>query len=56
LLHLSGIEDNIKSKLLAEWSAVAQWNPEARYQPVGNVSESETKQMLSAANVILKML
>lgn len=56
LLHLSGIEDKIKTKLLAEWSAVAQWNPDARYQPIGNVSVTDARLMLSAAAILLKKL
>jgi HEPN domain-containing protein len=56
LLHLSGIEDKIKTKLLAEWSAVAQWNPDARYQPIGNVGVMDARLMLSAAAILLKKL
>ena len=36
LLRLSGAEAKVKSRHLAEWSAVLNWNPEKRYQPVGN--------------------
>ena len=56
LLHLSGIEDEIKSKYFAEWSAVAQWNPEARYNPIGTIQESDAKQMIQADEVLLKNL
>lgn len=56
LLHLSGIEEEIKSKYFAEWSAVAQWNPEARYNPIGTVHEPDAKQMMQAAEVLLKNL
>ena len=31
LLRLSGAEENIKSKFLAEWSVVSEWDPENRY-------------------------
>ena len=31
LLHLSGIEEKIKTLFFRDWSNVANWNPEARY-------------------------
>jgi len=52
LLHLSGAEENIKSKFLAEWSAVSEWNPEKRYEPIGNVKEEEARLMLESATTI----
>lgn len=51
LLRLSGREAYIKTNLFAEWSAVSQWNPEGRYQPVGAVSEQVAKQMIEAAKM-----
>jgi HEPN domain-containing protein len=56
LLHLSGSEDKIKTKFLAEWSAVAQWDPDARYQPTGNVGAADARLMLSATAILLKKL
>lgn len=52
LLHLSGAEENIKSKFLAEWSAVSEWKPENRYQPIGNINEEEARLMLESATTI----
>lgn len=52
LLHLSGAEENIKSKFLAEWSAVSEWKPENRYQPIGNIKEEEARLMLESATTI----
>lgn len=56
LLHLSGCEDKIKLKHLADWSIVAQWNPEARYNPIGNVQGSDAKDMLESTKELLKIL
>lgn len=56
LLHLSGCEDKIKLKHLADWSVVAQWNPEARYNPIGNVQDSDAKDMLESTEKVLKIL
>jgi HEPN domain-containing protein len=56
LLHLSGCEDKIKLKHMADWSIVAQWNPEARYNPIGNVKDSDAKDMLESTKELLKVL
>jgi hypothetical protein len=32
LLRLSGIESQVKSRYIAEWSVVATWEPELRYR------------------------
>lgn len=56
LLHLTGIEDHIKTQLFAEWSAVAAWDPESRYNPVGNASPSDAHLMISSAKSLLAKL
>lgn len=53
LLHLSGTEEHIKSDFLAEWSVVSEWDPEDRYQPIGNINEGDTRLMLESAATIL---
>jgi HEPN domain-containing protein len=56
LLHLTGLEDKVKLKHFTEWSIVAQWNPKARYNPIGNVKESDAKEMLEASKELLEQL
>lgn len=56
LLHLTGLEDQVKLKYMIEWSIVAQWNPEARYKPIGSVKESDAKDMLDSAKELIKQL
>jgi HEPN domain-containing protein len=56
LLHLTGCEDKVKLKHLADWSIVAQWNPEARYNPIGSVQDSDAKDMLESTKELLKVL
>ncbi len=56
LLRLSGREERIKIPYFAEWSAVAQWNPEARYRPLGTARASDAKQMIAATKVLLKAI
>ena len=56
LLHLTGIEDKIKRELFAEWSAVAEWDPETRYNPIGNASLSDAQLMLSSTISLLAKL
>ena len=56
LLHLTGLEDKVKLKYMASWSIVAQWNPEARYNPIGNINDSDAKDMLDSTKELLEQL
>jgi HEPN domain-containing protein len=49
LLSLSGSEEKIKSGYLAEWSAVATWDPEARYNPIGVASKTDAELLIESA-------
>jgi len=53
LLHLSGVEDKVKTKLLAEWSAVAQWSPESRYSPIGIATKTDASFMVKSTEILL---
>jgi len=56
LLRLSGIEQKIKVKLFAEWSAVAAWDPEIRYKPIGSATKEETNFMIDSSKKLLGVL
>jgi len=56
LLHLTGIEERIKTQMFAQWSAVAAWDPESRYNPIGTASALDAYQMISAARLLLDVL
>ena len=56
LLSLSGVERTIKSNHLADWSAVAIWDPEARYKPTGSATAQDAKLMIDSARVLLGAL
>jgi HEPN domain-containing protein len=56
LLSLSGAENIIKRKYLAEWSAVAAWDPEARYNPIGSASKLDAELLVEAAGKLLSAL
>jgi hypothetical protein len=53
LLHLTGLEKSIKTVHLAEWSAVAKWNPDARYQPIGTADKNDARLMISSAKTLI---
>jgi HEPN domain len=53
LLHLSGVEVKIKTKHVFEWSVVAEWEPEARYRPIGSTTFADATRMIDAASTIL---
>jgi hypothetical protein len=52
LLRMSGIEEKIKSAHFSEWSAVAKWNPEARYKQIGNINKVEAANIILAATIL----
>jgi HEPN domain-containing protein len=56
LLKLSGVENKIKTNFLAEWSLVAQWNPEARYKLIGSANRQDTQLMLGSAKILMRNL
>jgi hypothetical protein len=56
LLHLSGRESFVRTHLLVEWSIVATWDPEMRYQPVGNVTAVGAQAMITATDAIVRQL
>ena len=56
LLSLCGAEDTIKSKYLAEWSAVATWDPEARYNPIGSANKDNAELLVESARKLMGAL
>jgi HEPN domain-containing protein len=56
LFALSGVEDKIKTRHLADWSAVASWNPESRYNPIGSASRTDAELLIEGARELLKVL
>ena len=56
LLTLSGVEQKVKTRFLAEWSVVAQWDPEVRYKPIGTAARADAAQLIRAAEVLLGAL
>lgn len=56
LLHLTGLENRVKSKHMPEWSIVVQWNPDARYNPIGNVTQTDARDMLDSTKELIRQL
>jgi hypothetical protein len=56
LLALSGKEQDLKQALFADWSIVAVWNPEARYQAVGSLTAQDVQAFLESAKRIIAAL
>jgi HEPN domain-containing protein len=58
LLHLSGVETKVKSRLLSDWSVVVKWDPEGRYRirtKTGTKAQkNDLKQMIASARRVLK--
>jgi hypothetical protein len=56
LLHLSGSERRIRASFLTEWSAVSQWDPEARYKVVGSATRAAAAMMIQSAETLVKAI
>lgn len=56
LLHLSGIEVRIKNSYFAEWSVIGNWDPDARYKPIGSAVKADTENMVTAARTLVRTL
>ena len=56
LLTLSGREAKIKARHLAEWSEASQWQPEVRYNKIGQVTRREAMEMIRAVESLLTVL
>lgn len=56
LLSLSGVEEKIRTGHFAEWSAVATWAPEARYNPIGSANKADTELLVESARKLLGAL
>jgi len=56
LLRFSGVEDRIKTDFFAEWSAVAQWDPETRYKAVGHATKEDALLMIASARRLVRIL
>jgi HEPN domain-containing protein len=56
LLRLAGVEERIKATLITEWSAVAAWDPETRYKPIGSATRQAAALMIASARILLRAL
>ncbi len=56
LLRLSGVEARVKATYLAEWSVVLDWNPEKRYQPIGQSTPQQAADMVKCAKRLSDIL
>lgn len=56
LLRLSGVERRVKEKHTTEWSVVSDWNPEKRYQLIGQSTLQQSAEMVSCATRLLDVL
>lgn len=56
LLHLSGVEKQMKTQYLPHWSIVATWDPALRYQPIRQTTRQDALNMLSAVKTLARVL
>jgi hypothetical protein len=56
LLHLSGLEEQVKRKYVHSWSVVGKWEPNQRYRLSGSTNTQEAEDMLAAARELMRAL
>lgn len=56
LLRFSGQEDRIRKNHRMLWAAVANWDPETRYQAVGTANRNSAQSMWDSAILLLGIL
>ena len=56
LLKFSGVEERVTAMRPAEWSVVADWDPEKRYQAIGALKPLEAEQMVKYVERLLEIL
>ena len=56
LLRLSGVEEKIKTNYMVDWSIVASWDPQIRYNPVGSAQRNDVRNMLASAKTLLRVV
>jgi HEPN domain-containing protein len=54
LLRLTGIENKIRRSHLTEWSVVSNWDSESRYNPIGNVTQTDALSMINSTKTLLQ--
>ncbi len=56
LFSFTGIETTLKATYPAQWSAIAIWNPEARYNPIGVINPADATLMINSAKTLIGIL
>lgn len=56
LLKLSGLESKIQTHYAAEWTVVAAWEPELRYQAIGTINQAKVAGLIAATQALLKVI
>jgi HEPN domain-containing protein len=56
LLKLSGIEAKVKEKYLDDWSVAANWDPEARYKPIGTAAKEDAYSIIESTKYLLRFI
>jgi HEPN domain-containing protein len=56
LVKFSGFAERVTARALTEWSLVAKWNPEKRYQAIGMLKPLEAAEMVKYVERLLEIL
>jgi len=56
LLSYSGQEERVKTRLSAEWSAVAAWSPESRYTPATKITRKSPRRVVDRLEMKARLM
>lgn len=56
LLSFTGVEASLKAAYFRQWSDFDNWNPEARYNPVGTIEPATAIRMVNSAKTLIEVL
>ncbi len=56
LLHLSGSEVKIKREYFTDWSVIATWDTEVRYEKIGNASDEDAFNMIGSRKKLMDII
>lgn len=56
LLTFSGVEARVKAQCSTEWNVVVKWNPDRRYQAIGEATRLEAANMVTSVIRVLEVL
>ena len=56
LTEYTAVQEEVQLIMLTDWSLIAKWSPEQRYNPIGTKSLTDADEMIAATQKLLRIL